>query len=151
MVIPPQQPIIFIDGILLVVPGALWLESVEEYEVPTYRWRYGGRESQERQRPTETERKAEKGHLPLVLVAPTQAACTREGPVPCVPCPCTPSPPHDILPGSSFLSPLHPATSRRCQQSSSSDAPTRTLRPKFLGLGNRNTFAPVSSHFSLPS
>ena len=33
---------------------------------------------------------------------------------------------------------------------SSPDAPTPTLRPKFLGLGNQNTLAPTSSHFFLP-
>lgn len=33
----------------------------------------------------------------------------------------------------------------------SSDAPVPTLRPKFLGLGNWNTFASVSSYSSPPS
>lgn len=43
-----------------------------------------------------------------------------------------------------------PTTSRRHQPPISSDAPIPTLRPKFLGLGNQNTFAPASSHFFLP-
>lgn len=53
--------------------------------------------------------------------------------------------------GSFLLSPLHTTTSRRHQAPISSDAPISTLRPKFLGLGNRNTFAPASSRFFLPS